>query len=50
MLLKNYTWGLPSGVVVKFTLSALAAQGLWVQLLGMDLHTTHQATLWWHPT
>ena len=40
----------PSSVVIKFALSALAAQGTLVWILGTDLHTTHQATLWWHPT
>ena len=29
---------------------ALVAQDLWVQILGADLHTAHQAMLWWHPT
>ena len=24
--------------------------GLWVWIQGADLHTTHQAMLWWHPT
>ena len=39
--------GQPSGVAVKFTRSTLLAQGLWVQILGMDLHTAHQAMLCW---
>ena len=38
------------GIVVTCTPSALAAQGSQVQILGADLHTTHQAVLWWHPT
>ena len=38
------------GVVVKFTCSTSAAQGLWVQILGMDLYTTYQAVLWRLPT
>ena len=42
--------GRPSGAVVKFTCSALAAWGLWVWILGADLHTGHQAMLWRHPT
>ena len=37
-----------SGVVVKFTSSASAAQGSQVQILGTDLYTAHQAMLWWH--
>ena len=36
-----------SGLVVKFTHFALAAWGSQVQIPGMDLHTTHQAMLWW---
>ena len=42
--------GQPSGVVFNFMCSASAAQGSQVQILGMNLHTTHQAMLWWHPT
>ena len=42
--------GQPAGVVVKFRHSALAAQSLRVQILGLDLHTAHQTMLWWHPT
>ena len=42
--------GRPSGVVVEFVRSALAAQGSWVQIPGADLHTAHQATLWQHIT
>ena len=38
--------GQSGGIVVKFTCSALVARGSPVQILGMDLHTTHQATLW----
>ena len=41
--------GQPNGIVVKFACSALAAWSLLVQILGMDLCTTHQAVLWWHP-
>ena len=36
--------------MVRFMGSASVAQGSWVQILGMNLHTTHQATLWQHPT
>ena len=44
---KTYLFrGWPSGIVVKFVCSASAAQGSRVQILGMDLHTTHQAMLW----
>ena len=42
--------GQPSGIVVKFTRSTSVAQDLQVRILGTDLHTTHQAMLWWHPT
>ena len=38
------------GVVVKFTHSAFETQGSPVQILGADLYTAHQATLWWRPT
>ena len=41
-----YLWGL----VVGFAHSALAAWGLWVQILGTDLRTAHQAMLWWCTT
>ena len=37
------------GVVVKFACSASAASGLWVWILGVDLHTAHQAVLWRRP-
>ena len=47
---KGKCWGWPGGVVVKFVCSALAAQGSRVQIPGVDLHTTHQAMLWQHPT
>ena len=39
-----------AGLVVKFVLSDLAAQGSWVQILGTNIHTAHQAMLWQHPT
>ena len=42
--------GWPGGVVVKLALSTSAAWGSWVQTPGTNLHTTHQARLWWHPT
>ena len=42
--------GWPGGVMVKFTYSTLVAQGVQVQILGVDQHTTHQAMLWWCPT
>ena len=49
--IKNfYYWGQPSVIVVKFMCSASTARGFQVWILGMDLHTAHQATLWWHPT
>ena len=42
--------GWPSGVVVKFAHSALAARGSQVQIPGVDLRLAHQAMLLWHPT
>ena len=42
--------GQPCGHVVKFTSSALVAQGSLVWILGADICTAHQAMLWWHPT
>ena len=36
--------------MVKFSCSTSAACGLWVQILGVELHTTHEATLWRHPS
>ena len=42
--------GQPGGVGVKSTSSTLVAQGSRVWILGVDLHTTHQAMVWWHPT
>ena len=44
------TGGQPGGIVVKFTCSSFAAQGLRVRIPCMDLHTTHQAMLWQHLT
>ena len=38
------------GIVVKFARSALTAQSSQVQIPGADLHTAHQAMLWWRPT
>ena len=46
----TFEGGQPRGQVVKFAQSALAAQTLPVQILGMDLCTARQAMLWWHPT
>ena len=40
----------PSGIVVKFTCSALGVWGLQVRIPGADVHTNHQAMLWWCPT
>ena len=42
--------GQPHGVVVKFICSALVAGSSQVRIPDVDLHTTHQAMLWWHPT
>ena len=33
-------WGQPSDVLVKFMCFVLAAQGLWVGILGTNLHTS----------
>ena len=41
--------GQPSGIVVNFVHTASAAQGSQVRIPGTDLHTVHQAMLWWHP-
>ena len=37
-------------IVVKFVHSTSAAQGLWAQFLGADLHTAHKAMLQQRPT
>ena len=42
--------GCPSGIMVKFTCSASATQGLQLQVPGTDLCISHQALLCWHPT
>ena len=42
--------GLPGDIVVGFAHSTSVAQGLQVRILGTDLHTAHQAMLWWCPT
>ena len=42
--------GQPGGIVVEFTRCTLVAWGLWVWILGVNLHTAHQAMLWRHPT
>ena len=44
-------WGFwPCSRVVKFAPSTSAAQGSLAWILGADLHTAHQAMLWWHLT
>ena len=40
-------WGWPRGRAVKFASSTSVVQ---VRMLGADIHTTHQALLWPHPT
>ena len=50
LLKKKKSRGWPSGVVVKFVHSASVARGLWVQILGVDINTSHQVMLWQHPT
>ena len=47
---KLFVEGWPSGIVVTFACSTSAAQGLWVWILGVDLHTACQAVLWQHLT
>ena len=47
---KNHLQGLAGGVVVKLVCSALVAWGSQVRIPGADLHTAHQAMLWWCPT
>ena len=47
--IKNF-WGLTHGVMGMFACSTLVAWGSQVRILGIDLHITHQAMLWWHPT
>ena len=49
-LKRSFKRSWPGGTAVKFALSALAARGLLVQILGVDLHTAYQAMLWWHST
>lgn len=41
--------GRPGGIMVKFRYSTSMVWGSQVQILGSDLHTTHQAVLGWHP-
>ena len=43
-------WCWPGGRVVKFARSASAARGSQIWILVADLHTSHQAMLWRHPT
>ena len=42
--------GLAHGRAVKSAHSTPAIQGLPIWILGVDLHTAHQAKLLWHPT
>ena len=42
--------GQSGGVVVRFECLASVAQGSQVWIPGADLHTAHQAMLWWCPT
>ena len=49
MQIETMMRGWPTGIVVKFMCSASVAQGSCVQILGADLHTTHQVMLWQHP-
>ena len=45
---KSFRRGQSGGGVVKFACCALVARGRGVQILGTDLHITHQAMLWQH--
>ena len=47
---KKISVGQPSGVVVKFTPSVLAAWGSQLWIPCANLHTAHQVMLWQHPT
>ena len=47
---KKFFWGQPRGIDIKFMHSSSAARGSWIQIPGMDLHTTHQAMLRQCPT
>ena len=49
LVFKN-SWGLAPWLRAKFAHLTLVAQGLLGQILGTDLHTTHQAMLWQHST
>ena len=49
-LKESYYGGQPNGAEVKFAHSALVARGSQVWILGADIHTARQATLWRHPT
>ena len=44
---RNRGW--PGGVMGKFCVLHFSGLGLWVQILGMDLHHS-SAMLWWLPT
>ena len=48
--IKRRVSGQCGGIVAEFAHSALAARGSLVRILGMDLHTAHQAMLRQHPT
>ena len=49
-MIKKIDIGQPGDIVVKFTHTASVAQGSQVQILGADLHITHQAMLRQRPT
>ena len=46
----NWCLRRPGDEAVKFARSASEARGLQVLMPGVDLHTAHQAMLWWCPT
>ena len=48
-ILKIIILGQPRGLVVKFGTLCLGGPGLWVQMLGANLHQS-LAMLWQHPT
>ena len=47
---KNYDWGRPGRVGLRFTCSASAAWGSLVEIPSVNIHTTYQAMLQWCPT
>ena len=46
LIKKIILWGQPGSIAVKFAHSTSAARDSPVEILGADLHITHQAMLW----